>query len=120
MFVSFFPRPKLFFISVLLWTALAMVVWYGYASQFFQEAEKPIGVDTFWTSQALWFDFYFAVCVAIFAPPGRSPSLQMSVERCNRPPHSKSSAVFPSHCGSTGVQCISRDPQIIRGLSLPP
>ncbi|MBV8700451.1 MAG: peptide antibiotic transporter SbmA [Bradyrhizobium sp.] len=67
MFVSFFPRPKLFFISVLLWTALAMVVWYGYASQFFQEAEKPIGVDTFWTAPALWFDFYFAVCVAIFA-----------------------------------------------------
>jgi peptide/bleomycin uptake transporter len=69
MFVSFFPRPKLFFISVLLWTALAMAVWYGYASQFFQEAEKPIGVDTFWTAPALWFDFYFAVCVAIFAAP---------------------------------------------------
>jgi len=67
MFVSFFPRPKLFFISVLLWTALAMTVWYGFASQFFQVAEKPIGVDTFWSAPALWFDFYFAVCVAIFA-----------------------------------------------------
>jgi len=67
MFVSFFPRPKLFFISVLLWTALAMAVWYGFASQFFQVAEKPIGVDTFWSAPALWFDFYFAVCVAIFA-----------------------------------------------------
>ena len=67
MFVSFFPRPKLFFISVLMWTALAMTVWYGFASQFFQVAEKPIGVDTFWSAPALWFDFYFAVCVAIFA-----------------------------------------------------
>ena len=67
MFVSFFPRPKMFFISVLLWTALAMAVWYGFASQFFQVAEKPIGVDTFWSAPALWFDFYFAVCVAIFA-----------------------------------------------------
>ena len=67
MFVSFFPRPKMFFISVLVWTALAMAVWYGYASQFFQEADKPIGVDTFWSTPALWFDFYFAVCVAIFA-----------------------------------------------------
>ena len=69
MFVSFFPRPKMFFISAVLWTALAMAVWYGYASQFFQEAEKPIGVDTFWTAPALWFDVYFTICVAIFAAP---------------------------------------------------
>jgi peptide/bleomycin uptake transporter len=69
MFVSFFPRPKMFFISAVLSTALAMAVWYGYASQFFQEAEKPIGVDTFWTAPALWFDVYFAICVAIFAAP---------------------------------------------------
>jgi peptide/bleomycin uptake transporter len=69
MFVSFFPRPKLFFTSAILWTALAMAVWYGYASQFFQEAERPIGLDTFWSAPALWFDFYFATCVAIFAAP---------------------------------------------------
>jgi len=69
MFVSFFPRPKMFFISVLLWTALAMAVWYGYASQFFQEAEKPVGLATFVSPPALWFDFYFAACVAIFAAP---------------------------------------------------
>jgi peptide/bleomycin uptake transporter len=69
MFVSFFPRPKLFFTSAILWTALAMAVWYGYASQFFQEAERPIGLDTFWSAPALWFDFYFAACVAIFAAP---------------------------------------------------
>jgi peptide/bleomycin uptake transporter len=69
MFVSFFPRPKVFFTSAILWTALAMAVWYGYASQFFQEAERPIGLDTFWSAPALWFDFYFAACVAIFAAP---------------------------------------------------
>jgi peptide/bleomycin uptake transporter len=69
MFVSFFPRPRLFFTSAILWTALAMALWYGYADQFFQEAEKPIGLDTFWTAPALWFDLYFAVCVAIFAAP---------------------------------------------------
>jgi peptide/bleomycin uptake transporter len=69
MFVSFFPRPKLFFTSAILWTALAMALWYGYASQFFQEAERPIGLDTFWSAPALWFDFYFAACVAIFAAP---------------------------------------------------
>jgi peptide/bleomycin uptake transporter len=72
MFVSFFPRPKLFFWSVLLWTALAMAVWYGFAGRFVT-AEQPLGPTTFVTPSvfvapsALWFDFYFAVCVAIFA-----------------------------------------------------
>jgi peptide/bleomycin uptake transporter len=69
MFVSFFPRPKLLLLSAILWTALAMAVWYGYASQFFQEAEKPVGLATFVTPLQLWFDFYFAVCVALFAAP---------------------------------------------------
>lgn len=67
MFVSFFPRPKLFFWSALLWTALAMAVWYGFAGQFFQIPERPVGVATFWSPPALWFDFYFLLCVAIFA-----------------------------------------------------
>jgi peptide/bleomycin uptake transporter len=69
MFVSFFPRPKMFFISAILWTALAMAVWYGFASQFFQEAERPVGLANFVSPPALWFDFYFAVCVALFAAP---------------------------------------------------
>ncbi len=30
MFVSFFPRPKLFFLSAAIWIALAMAVWYGF------------------------------------------------------------------------------------------
>lgn len=68
MFVSFFPRPKPLFWSVLLWTALAIAVWYGFASQFFPAPEKPIvGLDTFVTPSALWFDAYFWICVAIFA-----------------------------------------------------
>jgi peptide/bleomycin uptake transporter len=69
MFVSFFPRPKMFFISAIIWTALAMAVWYGFASQFFQEAERPVGLANFVSPPALWFDFYFAVCVALFAAP---------------------------------------------------
>jgi peptide/bleomycin uptake transporter len=67
MFVSFFPRPKLFFLSVIVWTALAMAVWYGFASNFFQAAEKPVGLATFWGAPALWFDLYFTLCAAIFA-----------------------------------------------------
>ena len=40
MFVSFFPRPRLFFPSSILWTALAMAVWYGFASNLFQAPGK--------------------------------------------------------------------------------
>jgi peptide/bleomycin uptake transporter len=67
MFVSFFPQPKLFFPSSLLWTALAMAVWYGFASNLFQAPEKPVGLATFWSAPALWFDLYFALTVAVFA-----------------------------------------------------
>ena len=67
MFVSFFPRPKLFFSSSILWTALAMAVWYGFASNLFQAPEKPVGLATFWSAPALWFDLYFALAVAVFA-----------------------------------------------------
>ena len=67
MFVSFFPRPKLFFWSALLWTALAMAVWYGLAVNLFQAPESPVGLATFWSAAALWFDLYFASTVAIFA-----------------------------------------------------
>ena len=35
MFVSFFPRPRVFFISVLIWTALSMALWYGFAKDLF-------------------------------------------------------------------------------------
>jgi len=71
MFVSFFPRPKLFFLSAAIWIALTMAVWYGYASHFFQEAERPVGLRTFVAPPALWFDSYFATCVLIFAAAWR-------------------------------------------------
>lgn len=67
MFVSFFPRPKLFFLSAIVWTALAMLVWYGFASNLFEAPQRPVGLATFSSAPALWFDLYFAVCAAIFA-----------------------------------------------------
>src|SRR5437660_12228599 len=68
MFVSFFPRPRVFFISVLIWTALSMALWFGYAKELFGASEPDIiGVGAFWSTKALWFDVYFAASVAIFA-----------------------------------------------------
>jgi peptide/bleomycin uptake transporter len=67
MFVSFFPRPKLFFLSAVAWTALAMTLWYGYASDLIgSSAPGAVGVALFWSPRSLWFDVYFAVSVAIF------------------------------------------------------
>jgi peptide/bleomycin uptake transporter len=66
MFVSFFPRPKLFFWSALIWTALSMALWYGYARGLVAPS-GTIGVALFWSAPQLWFDLYFAISVAIFA-----------------------------------------------------
>ncbi|WP_274535524.1 SbmA/BacA-like family transporter, partial [Bradyrhizobium canariense] len=67
MFVSFFPRPKLFFASSILWTALAMAFWYVFAGNLFPAPDKPVGLATFWSASALWFDLYFALAVTVFA-----------------------------------------------------
>jgi peptide/bleomycin uptake transporter len=67
MFVSFFPRPKLFFWSVIGWTALSMAFWYSFASNLVPSSgSEIIGVARFWSAPELWFDLYFAISVAIF------------------------------------------------------
>ena len=67
MFVSFFPRPKLFFLSAIAWTALVMTIWYSFAGELFGSSEGVVGVSLFWSARSLWFDLYFALAVAIFA-----------------------------------------------------
>ncbi|WP_278395993.1 peptide antibiotic transporter SbmA [Acinetobacter venetianus] len=76
MFKSFFPNPRLFFISVIVWLSLNMLLWYtgghgwgeylgfpkGYA-----EAELPIGVSRFWSASFIWFYLWFLVSTALFA-----------------------------------------------------
>src|SRR6266849_4446657 len=68
MFVSFFPRPKLFFLSAIVWTALAMAFWYGFSGDLIgSSAPEGVGVVLFWSARSLWFDLYFALGVAVFA-----------------------------------------------------
>jgi len=68
MFVSFFPRPKLFFPSAILWTALTMAFWYTYAANLIGSSDPAVVVVAlFWSARSLWFDFYFAMSVGIFA-----------------------------------------------------
>jgi len=68
MFVSFFPRPRIFFISVVLWTAFAMTLWYSFAADLIGSSEPGVvGVSLFWSARSLWFDLYFFLGVVIFA-----------------------------------------------------
>lgn len=75
MFVSFFPNPKPFFVSAVLWAAVAVALWYLGASEWgaaiglpsaAPDAPPIIGVQVFWSPPFLWFYIYFAAFVAIF------------------------------------------------------
>lgn len=72
MFVSFFPRPKLFAITALLWTAVVMLFWYtqgealGGLVGLALEGDEPIGASLFWSPDMLWFYIYFTVAVGLF------------------------------------------------------
>ncbi|MEC9432398.1 MAG: peptide antibiotic transporter SbmA [Pseudomonadota bacterium] len=76
MFESFFPRPKPFFLSVLLWTALGMAVWYGPGGGLGRalgfdlappDAAPIVGLRYFYSPDFLWFYLFYVVWVAIFA-----------------------------------------------------
>src|SRR5258708_12860698 len=74
MFVSFFARPKLFFLSAIVWALLAIAFWYGAADNLGKSLgispyAPAVGVAMFWSGSSLWFYFFFALCVAIFAWP---------------------------------------------------
>ncbi len=75
MFVSYFPTPRLFFWSVLAWSAICMAGWYAGGDGLgealglpWPDSDQPaIGVSRFWSMPFLWFYVYFGVAVAIFA-----------------------------------------------------
>lgn len=76
MFVSFFPKPKLFFLSVVGWSTFVMILWYAFARDFganfgmppaAADADPIVGVHYFWSPEFLWFYIYFVVCTALFA-----------------------------------------------------
>lgn len=76
MFRSFFPQPKLFFLSALIWTSIVVAFWYlsgdGLGLWFgFDlpegEMDPVIGVGFFVTPQFLWFYCYYLFVSAVFA-----------------------------------------------------
>lgn len=76
MFKSFFPNPKFFFGSLILWFAVNVALWYSGGSgwgtflglpQNYEAAELAIGISRFWSPAFLWFYIWFFVSTAIFA-----------------------------------------------------
>jgi peptide/bleomycin uptake transporter len=76
MFVSFFPRPRLFFVSVILWTAFTVALWYSGgrdAGIYFglppeaPDADPIVGVSLFWSKPFIWFYIYYLLAVGLFA-----------------------------------------------------
>ena len=61
MFESFFPRPKLFFLSVVVYTAFCSIIWYGFNQEigsllgFDLSADPVIGLGHFVTDSFLLF-----------------------------------------------------------------
>jgi peptide/bleomycin uptake transporter len=83
MFVSFFPKPKLFFISAALWSLFGILLWnlsaknWGASIGLPNPAEgttTPIGALSLVTAPHIWFDLFFVIMVAIFALAWRSYS----------------------------------------------
>lgn len=72
MFHSFFPQPKKFFLSALLWVIAAVLIWYfaakglGDSLGFAAAGEPPVGGAYFVTADQMWFNLYFLVCVLSF------------------------------------------------------
>ncbi|WP_180159976.1 MULTISPECIES: peptide antibiotic transporter SbmA [unclassified Acinetobacter] len=76
MFKSFFPNPKWFFGSFLIWFVINIVLWYSGGNSWgtmfglpanYHQAELPIGISRFWSPKFLWFYVWFFVATALFA-----------------------------------------------------
>ncbi|MCP4880712.1 MAG: peptide antibiotic transporter SbmA [Gammaproteobacteria bacterium] len=75
MLKSFFPSPVVFFLSVLLWSAISIGAWYGYGDTLglmlgfnlpAEGAPPIIGLGFFVTPDFLWFYLYYLVASLMF------------------------------------------------------
>ncbi len=74
MFKSFFPNPRLFFSSVVVYSLICVFIWYGFNEQigaFFgfnlESSEPVIGLGHFFTDSFLLFYLYYIVSAGLFA-----------------------------------------------------
>ncbi len=76
MFKSFFPRPKLFLITSLVWVSLAVAGWYLFGADLgaafgfpadLPDPEPILGLGYFVTPSFIWFYLYCAAFLVVFA-----------------------------------------------------
>ncbi len=76
MFVSFFPNPRPFFWSAVLWTLVVVIFWYAVGDELgaslgfppvAADAPPIVGVAVFWSPPFIWFYIYYVIAVAMFA-----------------------------------------------------
>jgi peptide/bleomycin uptake transporter len=73
MFRSFFPQPRLFLITLILWSVVCVTAWYTIGSTMAswigltQTGDPIIGPSRFWSSSFLWFYIFYTVSVGLFA-----------------------------------------------------
>jgi len=73
MFKSFFPNPRLFFSSLVIWSLLCIFIWYGYSNEIGQlfglhiaDQKQVIGLGHFVTDSFLLLYAYYSLSVLIF------------------------------------------------------
>lgn len=75
MFKSFFPQPKLFFTSAILWSLALVLFWFFGGAQLgavfglppaAADAPPIIGITVFWSAPFIWFYIYYALAVGLF------------------------------------------------------
>ncbi|MFT7671641.1 MAG: peptide/bleomycin uptake transporter [Gammaproteobacteria bacterium] len=74
MFKSFFPNPKVFFLSLIVYAGLSCFIWFGYSEVIggwlgleLAESEPVIGSGHFFTDSFLLFYGYYFFCTALFS-----------------------------------------------------
>jgi peptide/bleomycin uptake transporter len=73
-FHSFFPQPKAFFTSLVVWTLISIAGWYLFAASLgaslgyapVAEEQQPIDLSFFLLPENVWFYGYFLLSAAIF------------------------------------------------------
>lgn len=74
MFHSFFPQPKAFFTSLVVWTLISIAGWYLFAASLgvslgyapVPEEQQPIDLSFFLLPENVWFYSYFLLSAVIF------------------------------------------------------
>ncbi|MGO6813869.1 peptide antibiotic transporter SbmA [Rhizobium leguminosarum] len=74
MFHSFFPQPKTFFTSLVVWTLISIAGWYLFAASLgaslgyapVPEEQQPIDLSFFLLPENVWFYSYFLLSAVIF------------------------------------------------------